>query len=81
MKEIIVYTLVSKGGGVDGMDRTDKPGKLMSAAYDRETLEKSGNKPWGDIVPIVVDTEAARVKALVKLDPVDKLILGLSNSR
>lgn len=78
--DVIVYTLLSKGGGVDGRDHTDKAGKLMDAAYYRQTLEKSGNRAWGDIVPTVVNLKEARRKALDKLDPIDKLILGLNET-
>jgi hypothetical protein len=73
----IIYTLVSKGGGVDGRDFTDKGGKVIAASYERKDLEKNKNLPWCDIVPQVVDIEKATKSALAKLSPVDKLVLEM----
>ena len=73
----IVYTLVSNPGGVDGRDHLHKGGTIMMAAYDRATLEKSKAKPWCKIVAQVIDTEARKKSALYKLDPIDRLILGV----
>lgn len=77
MTDKIIYLLISKGGGVDGMDFTDKGGQMRAAAFDRETLEKHPGKPWADIEARVVDVEKTRKAALAKLNPLDKLVLGL----
>lgn len=75
MTDKIIYTLVTKGGGVDGRDFTDKGGKVIAASYDKAVLQKNKNLPWCNIVPQVVDIDAARKSALAKLSPVDKLVL------
>ena len=77
----IVYTLIGKGGGVDGMDRNDPPGQLMDASFSKSDLLENQNLPWGDIKPQVVNLKEARKKALAKLDPIDKLVIGLVKSR
>jgi hypothetical protein len=73
----IIYTLITKGGGVDGRDFMDKGGHVIAASYDRKDLEKNKNLPWCDIVPQVVDTDKAKKVALAKLSPIDKLVLEL----
>lgn len=75
MADIIVYTLVQNGGGIDGMDFTDKGGKISSCHETRQAAEADRNAPWCKIVPIVVDTVEAKRKALAKLDALDKFIL------
>lgn len=77
MSDRIVYTLVTQGGGVDGRDSTDKGGKVTGAYFDRLQAERDGNKPWCDVVAIVIDDAKTKREALAKLSPVDKLILGL----
>ena len=76
MTDKIVYTLLTQGGGIDGRDHADKGGKVTAAFFDRDSAEKYGNRPWCDIVPIVVDEAKARREAMGKLNAVDKLILG-----
>lgn len=73
----IIYTLVTKGGGVDGRDHTDKGGDVIAASYDKATLQKNKNLPWCELKAEVVDIDAARKAALAKLSPVDKLILEM----
>jgi hypothetical protein len=75
----IVYTLVTRGGGIDGMDHTDKGGQVVFATYDRKQAEAHSSKPWCELVPIVVDVHAGRRTALAKLSPVDKLVLNLKD--
>ena len=73
----IIYTLVTKGGGVDGLDFTDTGGKTVLATFSKEEAENSSKKPWCDIVPVIVDVDKAKKDALAKLSPVDKLVLNL----
>jgi hypothetical protein len=76
--DIIVYQLVSKGGGMDGMDSSFKGGTITAAYFTRYEAEGSKNLPWNNIVPIVVNIKQAKKAALDKLNPIDKLVLGLS---
>lgn len=76
MTDTIVYKVVTKGGGMDGMDNTDKGGKVMGAAISRETIPaKYRVAAWYAVVPEVVDLEAVASAALAKLNPVEKLAL------
>lgn len=77
MQEIIVYQLVSIGGGIDGTDHTDKGGKVLEAYKTRQEAEQSKVKPWCKIEPIVVDMQQAKKLAMFKLSALDKLALGL----
>lgn len=77
MNEKIVYMMLSKGGGIDGMDRDDKPDKLLGAYLTRQEAEKDPNLAWRNIEPVVVDFDAIRTSAIKKLNAIDKLVLGL----
>lgn len=72
----IVYSVVSKGGGVDGMDRSDKGGVVKSISLDKKAMLKELS-PWHELQSQIVDFDAAHVEALKKLTPLDKLVLGL----
>ena len=78
MKEQIIYKLISKAGGIDGRDHTDKGGQLMRAFLSRHEAEASGMAPWCEIVPEVVNMSTARAVALAKLNAIDRLALGLN---
>lgn len=75
MSKKIVY--VATDSGVDGC----APTKVMYAAFDeaeRDTmLEADKSKAWRGTSEVIVDVEAARKKALTKLDGIDRLVLGL----
>lgn len=71
--DTIVYTTVSKGGGIDGMDRSDKGGNITGAYLDKQKAIKNPNAPWNTVCPIVVDLEDLAEKTLAKLDPVARL--------
>lgn len=73
MTDTIVYTTVSNGGGIDGMDHTDKGGNVTGAYLDKQKATKNPNAPWNTVVPIVVDLEELAKKTLAKLDPVARL--------
>lgn len=76
--DTIVYTLISRGGGVDGRDPTDEPGRLVGAFLAREEAEKAPSRLWCDVVPQVVDMNEAKKAAVAKLDPIDRLALRLT---
>jgi hypothetical protein len=73
MTDTIVYTTVSKGGGIDGMDSSDKGGNITGAYLDKQQAIKNPNAPWNVVAPIVVDLEDLANKTLAKLDPVARL--------
>jgi hypothetical protein len=75
MADTIVYTTVSNGGGVDGMDHTDKGGRVMGAYLDKKKAINNPNAPWNTVVPIVVDIEELAKTSLAKLDPVVRLAI------
>lgn len=75
--DIIIYCMITKGGGVDGLDYTDKGRKIIECSEDKNKLLKSKNLPWCVIEPIVTDKNMARKTAIAKLDAVDRFILGI----
>lgn len=75
MSDTIVYTTVAKGGGIDGMDHTDKGGDVTGAYLDKETATKNPNAPWNTVVPIVADLDVLAKATLRKLDPVARLAI------
>jgi hypothetical protein len=76
MTDRIVYLVLSAGGGVDGMDNTDKGGTLVSASFDKAATQgKYGIDCRYKIEPQVVDVEVARNEALAKLSQLDRLVL------
>lgn len=79
--DTIIYTLIAKGGGIDGRDHTDKGGQIMNASFMKSDLLKDKNLPWGDIKAEVVNLKDARRTALAKLTKVDKLVLGLEKEK
>jgi len=73
--EVIVYTLITNGGGIDGMDHTDKGGKMTHAFLTRGEAERCPNLPWCTINPIVADLRETAKNALAKLTPIERLAL------
>ena len=73
MVDTIIYTLVTKGGGIDGLDFTDKGGNVTHAFFTRGEAERHPNRPWCEIVPEVVDITAVAKRRLQSLDPVSYL--------
>lgn len=76
MSDTIIYTLVSKGGGIDGRDHTDKGGNVTHAFFTREDAEKCPNKPWNDIKPVVVDLKEMAEKVIAGIGPIERLALA-----
>jgi len=77
MSHVVVYTLISLGGGVDGRDHTDKGGQLSGAYLDEAKAKSAKNAPWCKLVPQAIDMDQAKHEALAKLNPLDRLALGL----
>ncbi len=71
-EDCIVYVKKTKAGGVDGKDHTDKGGLIVKASYKPlpsdhyYTLEKR-----------VIEVNKAKKEALAKLNPIDRLVLGV----
>jgi len=77
MDDRIIYKVVSKGGGMDGMDHTDKGGKIKFASFSYdEALAKV--TPWDTLEKEVLEFDKAKRLAMKKLDGVDKLVLDLN---
>lgn len=74
MEDKIVYLLVTRPGGMDGMDPNAKGGPFR-AYWTRKEAEDDRNLPWCDIVPTVIDPDAVRSAALAKLTPVERLVI------
>lgn len=72
--DIIVYCVVSKGGGIDGMDRSDKGGRIKSASFDKAEAEKACDA-WSHVQARVVSPNAIAFAALGRLDAVERLCL------
>lgn len=73
----IVYSVITQGGGIDGRDPSDKP-RVKLCSFDKEFAE-SKITVWDqkELKTEVVDIKKAKVAALKKLSPLDKLVLGL----
>ncbi len=70
--DVIVYTLVTNAGGVDGRDHTDKGGVITLATLEKKEAEKKKNG-WNTLVPTVVDLDELGKKVLKSLPPVERL--------
>lgn len=77
MADVIVYALVTKGGGVDGLDPSDRGGRTLAVHRTKTDAEKDNRAPWCVIRAEVLDINAAKRAALLKLSPVDRFALGV----
>lgn len=76
MTDVILYQVVTTGGGVDGLDHKDKGGEVAHVGFEKQPLTlKYGNDARYSIVPSVIDLEVAKREALAKLNKVDRLVL------
>ncbi len=75
MSDRIVYLLVTNPGGIDGMDASDKGGRIVDASFEKSDIESALNG-WYRLQTCVVDEDASKREALKKLSPVDRLVLG-----
>jgi hypothetical protein len=75
--DVIVYVVVTNPGGVDGRDPTDKGGVVRFASELKAEAEKKKNE-WSKVEPRVINFDEAQAKALAKLDPLDRLVMGLT---
>lgn len=74
MTDMIVYTVVTEPGGVDGKDPTDKGGVMVRATFDKEQAQQHvGNDSRMKVMPIVIDTEVVLTDMLSKLNMVERL--------
>ena len=73
----IVYTVVTTGGGVDGMDHTDKGGLIVLATFNKEeAVKRIGLDCRFKLVPTVVDMDDAIRSVRAKLTTYDRSILS-----
>lgn len=72
----ILYEVVTKPGGIDGKDHTDKGGTVILATFDKQQATDKING-WYTLTSRVINTDTAKAEALSKLTPADKLVLGL----
>jgi hypothetical protein len=75
MSDSIVYLNISIGGGMDGLDHTDKGGKIMSAHVDKTAANKA-KTPWTTVEPTVQDLSEIANKIYDSLDPLQQLALN-----
>ena len=74
----IVYQVVTKAGGVDGMSR-DKGGVVTFASFNRPAAEKVANN-WTNVTLTAFSAEELQLQqkaALAKLTGLEKLLLGI----
>ena len=70
MSDSIMYLVKSKGGGMDGLDHTDKGGLILFASTNRgHAASKVG--PWSKMEPVVVDLTQIARKVIAGLDPLE----------
>lgn len=71
-KKVTVYAVRTKGGGVDGMDHTDKP-RDKDVYTSCEEAERYIT-PWDeeDPVPRLLDVKKIRAQALAKLNAAER---------
>ncbi len=72
--DTIVYLSISLPGGVDGKDSSDKGGQICFASLTNNLH----CNPWTKLEKRVVEFTQLRKEVLAKLDPLEKLALGLS---
>ena len=77
MSKKIVFVAVDNG--IDGRSKD----KILYASFDENDVKalhsKDKAKNWRRLTEQIVDVDQARLKALAKLDGVDRLVLGLPN--
>lgn len=73
--DTIVYVTYSTGGGVDGLDRTDKGGQMTGAYLDKRDTEDHMIQTYNVVKPEVHDLDVVRKAVLRKLSPLERLAL------
>lgn len=73
--DTIVYVTYSTGGGVDGLDHTDKGGNMTGAYLDKRDTEKHMIKAYNVVKAEVHDLDEVRKSVLRKLSPLERLAL------
>lgn len=75
MSDQIIYKVVSKSGGVDGRDPSEKGGKVLHAFFDRKEAENNLNG-WTELkIDVIENVEKYTDELVKKLDPVERLLL------
>jgi len=80
MTDSIVYVVIRDGGGMDGMDHTDKGGEITFASSDRKGADDACDH-WSKVDAQVHDLNKIAKKAYHKLDGLEQYALrqyGLS---
>jgi hypothetical protein len=72
----LVYLVRTVGGGVDGRDPSDKP-CVTFASFDPDVAEGRCNA-WSKTHVESLDIIETRKRAMDKLSPVERLVLGLT---
>jgi hypothetical protein len=76
MADAIVYTVVTKPGGCDGMDHTDKGGKVVYVSLTREAIPETYKRDTRYTVkPEVYDLDIVASEALNRLPLVEKFAI------
>lgn len=76
MADTIVYTVITEPGGCDGLDRTDKGGKVVYVSLTREAIPEHYKRDTRYYVkPEVYDLDAVANAALNRLPLVEKFAI------
>ena len=75
MTNCIVYQLITRPGGVDGLDATSKGGKILRVYFSEPSAKADTASPWCDVVPILISTDEVYNQAKAKLSPIEFLII------
>lgn len=82
MSDIIIYTIVTKGGGEDGLDTSDKGGHVVKAFVEKHLAQEvAKNDSRLEVKPIVVDPEELRKEVMLRLTPVEQLFFTYAYPR
>lgn len=71
----ILYTVLTKGGGQDGRDHTDRGGKIMLATFDIDEAKKRVGQDGRFAIQKQIVNEDDVKRALAKLDPIELLLV------
>lgn len=74
-EDTIVYVIVGNGGGVDGMDASDKGGGIRYATFHRDIAERKVDG-WVHLgEPLVLVPAEVAMETMSRLSPVEALCL------
>jgi hypothetical protein len=82
MSDIIVYTIVSKPGGADGLDASNEGGGVVKAVVEKHVaLDIVKKDTRYEVKPIIVDPDELRKEVLSRLTPVEQLFFTYAYPR